>query len=318
MTKPLHLPADWRFAHPQAELLGGINVKSLLQSPTLLELLGQVAGRLQIHSVDWDSVLAKTNGVEQIWVSVRSGDALLLWQGKLDMPQNFAKLKNGMISYRISDTAVLMGKEASVLAAVQRLKGPLATEPAAASRIKNLSAENQLWFTGTQALVKQAKPSPVTVDLTGFSLGMQFRDGFRLETILKYANPASARRGMAASQNHQPLPNASIKLDTQLEGNSVRFTLAIDKAHLFQAVEKAMTSPAGQRLLAMAAAARKPGTAAGAAMATPSRAIEIQGLPKAAGQAQSPAEAGTAPAPPSTKLDGGITIQGGSYGSSRR
>jgi hypothetical protein len=305
LAKPLNLAPDWRFAHPRAELLGGINVESLLQSPTLRELLGQLAGPLQIKTADIDSALAKAHGVKQVWISLRSGDALFLLQGKLNMPQGFIKLQNGMTYCSISDTAVLMGKQASVAAAVQRLKSPTPADPVVTSRMKNLSAENQLWLTATPALLKQAKPSPWTADLAGFSLGMQLRDGYRMEAILKCASLAAAHRVLASSQEHPPLPDASMKLDTRLEGSSVHFTLAIDKAHLLQVIDKAMAGPMGQRLKAMAVVAQKPGT------------MTSQGLPEGARQVQSSGAVVAAPAQPSTKLEGGITIQGGIQGGTK-
>ena len=223
VTQTLQLRADWRFAHPGAELLAGIDVAALRQSQTVRNLLAKLAAEPQIAPAELDKMLAQASGVDQAWLSLRAGDFLLLLQGRLELPPGFVKLPNGMTSYRISNSAVVLGREESVAAAVQRLKGRTSAQASAAlPKIAELSGANQLWFIGTAALIQQAlkqaqparpgtptaggraTPAPVTADLTGFSVGMRLRDGYHMDALLKFSSPAAARRMFASAGGSTP------------------------------------------------------------------------------------------------------------------
>jgi hypothetical protein len=68
---------------------------------------------------------------------------------------------------------------------------------------------------------------------------------------------AGARRLLAAKRKNPALPGSSVNVETQLEGTSVRLTLAVNKTELSKAFDKALAAPLGQQLTAMAANSAK-------------------------------------------------------------
>ena len=335
--KPLQLQADWRFAHPRAELLAGVDVAALRESQTVRDLLAKLTGALQISPADLDRVRVHGGGIDQAWLSIRSDDCLLLLQGRLELPAGFVKLPNGMSSYRISNTAAVLGREKSVIAAVQRLKTRTSAQPPAMQEIRQLSAGNQLWFIGSASLLKEAlqqaqsgSPGKTAAgapgtpaaaqaldavlkasEITGFSVGMQLQDGFRMDALLKFASPAAARRMLASggakgisssSLATSPINGGAVKLSSRVENASARVTLSVEQAELMRLLDKALASPAGQKLQATAAAARKPST------------VTVYGQD---GARQLDGSSGVIPLPNnSPRTMNGITIQGGSQRSS--
>jgi hypothetical protein len=304
-VKPLALAADWRFAHPQPDLLVGMNVGALLQSASVRQLLTQFAGQLQISPAKLDEMLRQAGEVDQAWMSLHGGDSLLLLQGRTTFPAGLVRMPDGKACYRISSTTVVIGKETSVVAAVQRLKNPAAAASEPARRMKELGADNQLWLTGTKAGLAQAKFKSANADVTAFSLGMRLRDGYHMEAILKTASTAAARRLLASANEHSPLADSAMKITTALEGTSVRLTLRIEQAELSRVLDKALAGPAGQKLKALAAVANQPGT------------LTIHGASGSSQQLQSSGQIITVPTGSSTAT-GGITIQGGIQSSAKQ
>lgn len=252
---PLSLPAEWSFAHPHAEMLVAIDVAALGQSTILQEMLTRLPEPVQVNAKNFGSQLRQLGEVEQAWLSIRSGDFLGLLQGRLNFPPGFVQLANGMASYRISRTAVVYGRPASVAEAVQRLSR--AAAPSLISRrMKALSVGNEISMSGTRTLLTTQSTMPISNynDLSGFSLGLALRDGLRLQLQLNSATLAGARRLLATMRKAAAVPDSSISTNAQLEGTSVRLALAIQRADLLNSLDQALSSPMGQRLTAMASA----------------------------------------------------------------
>jgi hypothetical protein len=247
------LPADWRFAHPNADLLMAIHVAALRQSSTLQELLARLPEPLQVNARNMGSMLAQVGELDQAWLSMRSGDFLTLLQGRLNFPPGCVQLPNGTASCRISNNAVVFGRAASVAGAVQRLSRPDAVLPPSIRRMKQLGAENDVWLSGTRAMLATPAIMPHSNDLTGLSLALALRDGLKLELRLNSGSVLGARRLLAAMRKNPPVPDSPMSVDTQLEGTSVRLRLAVDKMELAKALDRALAAPLGQRLMAMAA-----------------------------------------------------------------
>ena len=252
-AKVLALPADWRFAHPNADLLMAIHVAALRQSSTLQELLARLPEPLQVNARNMGSMLAQVGELDQAWLSMRSGDFLTLLQGRLNFPPGCVQLPNGTASCRISNNAVVFGRAASVAGAVQRLSRPDAVLPPSIRRMKQLGAENDVWLSGTRAMLATPAIMPHSNDLTGLSLALALRDGLKLELRLNSGSVLGARRLLAAMRKNPPVPDSPMSVDTQLEGTSVRLRLAVDKMELAKALDRALAAPLGQRLMAMAA-----------------------------------------------------------------
>jgi len=251
-TKGLALASSWRFAHPRADLLLGINAAALRQSTTLRSLLAQLAAALQMKPAELESTLAQTGDVDQCWMSIRSGDALLLLQGRMNAPDGFVNLANGMTSWRISKTAVVLGTQASVRAAVQRLQGPAGIEAAGARQMKELAADNDVWLVGTRAMLSQVHIATGANDLSGYVLGFSFRDGLKAELKVNYATLAGARRALAALRNSPPPAASAIHISSEIEGTALRMKVLVEQQELSRAMSQALAAPPVKQLVEMA------------------------------------------------------------------
>ena len=114
---------------------------------------------------------------------------------------------------------------------------------------------------------------------------------------------ASSRRFDSAGRFIAAEGWGAIKVTKALEGSSLRISLSVEQAELARLLDRALASPAGQKLHALAAAARKPGT------------ITIQGSGTGAQQLGGSSQSITVPANSSRPMNG-ISIQGGSQRSS--
>ena len=299
-AKTLSLPADWRFAHPHPDMLIGIRVSTLRQSSTLQELLSRLAIPLQENAQNLARILRQIGQLDQVWVSIRSSEFVGLVQGQLNFPPGFVELSNGMSSYRISNTAVVIGKSSSVAEAVQRMSNA-APAPALARRMKEIAADNDLWFTGTRALKIVPANVHIPDDITDMSLSASLRDGLRIQMRLNSGTVAGARR-LLADLHKNPVPSDSkFRLDTELVGTSVRLELAIAKSDLLQAVDKALASPIGQQLTKMAVES-----------AQSSNKIVVQGMPGGSKEIRPSGQ--LSPARQSPAPLGKIVVQGGPDG----
>jgi len=263
----LSLPAGWSFAHPNADMVMAIHVAALGQSATVQQLFARLPESVQVNAKTFARQLKQIGDVDEAWLSIHSGDILGLVQGRTNFPQGFVQLANGMSSYRISKTAVVFGKPASVSAAVERLARS-AVPGLLSRRMKTECIGNDICMSGTSALLNTQSTIAVadTKDLSGFSFGMSLHDGLKVQVRLSSTSVAGARRLLSQVNKSTTQPDSPVTATAQLEGTSVRLSIAIPQADLLNSFDKALSSPVGQRLTAMASA-------------PPSNKIVIQGLP---------------------------------------
>jgi hypothetical protein len=262
----LSLPASWAFAHPNAELLAGINVASLRESPTIRALLTRLTSAFKMKPGELDKYLASSGEVNQLWMSTRKGDVLLLMQGTAKAPDSLGKLANGMRWRRISDDAVVFGQEGSVAEAVKRLSQRGDTISVAERRMKELGEGNDIWLQESAASLTQqpaarsAQFGKLAGELKDFSMVIRARNGLDFATILNYDSPAAARRVLELLREQQSKAQApaQAKVMTEAVGSSVRLTISIGQEELCKAVDKALTGPLGKRLTTLAAGFHHP------------------------------------------------------------
>lgn len=247
-----NLPASWRFAQPNPDLLMGVNTAALRQSSTLRALLTQIAPALQVKPADLESHLDETKDIDQVWLSGAGNDSIILLQGRTNFPSGWTTMDKGTMAYRISKTAVLVGKEPSVLAAAQRLSKPAGAESAAVRQMRQMGVDNDLWLVGTQSFLKQPQIAAVSEGLSSYALGLSLRNGLKLGVHLKYANVDKARQVMTTLRDNPPIPESVAKLTREMEGSTVIATFAIPQAQLSGAVDRALAAPWGKQLSAMA------------------------------------------------------------------
>src|SRR5262249_25568851 len=260
-------PATWSFAHPGADMLMAIDVAALEQSSVLRQMLTRLPEAVQVNARNFAGQLKQIGEVEKAWLSVRSGDFLALLQGRLNFPAGFVQLGNGMASYRISKTAVVLGHTAAVTQAIQRLSHATSAASLASRRMATLNAGNAIFVSGTRSLLNAQSTVPVSElnDLSGFSFGAALRDGLNIDLRLNSNTVAGAQRLLQAIRKNETARSSGADATAQVQGTSVRIAFSVPQAELLQSFDKALASPMGQRLVAMASA--------------PTNKIVVQGLP---------------------------------------
>jgi hypothetical protein len=245
-SKNLSLPASWRFAHPHPDMMMAVNLTALRKSPAAQSLIEQLTTRLKMTPGELEAALEKIKGVDHYWASFDSGDTLILLQGKMDYPTGFVNLGDGLTCYRISKTAVVLGHEASVAAAVQRLQQKAGAEPADLEQVKQLGGEIDLWIQGTRAMLSKLKMTAASNAPSSYLLAASFHDGLRIDLQLNYASADEARRTVDTLRSS---PVSSLHMSGEIEGTTVRVSFAVDRAEVSNAVGKVMATPQGKRFL---------------------------------------------------------------------
>ena len=198
--------ADWRFAHPDADIRASINVQTLLKSPMMATLKDQVPKENQAQVT---MGLALLSSIDRISISARQptptagnapatidSDALILISGGFD-----ASFLQGMLGgagasggtqvKQVDPHTVLVGQGPSFPLALARLAGKA---PAAASG-DELGADD-LFIEGdlTRLAQQQSSPTPPALqNVRRFSLGMNVGDNVDFTMILTAASPADVQ-----------------------------------------------------------------------------------------------------------------------------
>jgi hypothetical protein len=245
-SKTLSLPASWRFAHPHAEMMMAVNLTAVRRSSAAQVVIDQVAARLNLTPGEFDAAMEKIKGADHYWVSMDAGDTLILMQGKMDYPTGFVSLGDGTACYRISRTAVVLGREASVAAAVRRLQEKSGPEPAAVAQVKQLSGEVDLWMQGTRTMLAKLNLATKSNAPSSYLLAASFHGGLKIDLQLNYATADQARRML---ETFHSSPISSLQMSSEMEDTSLRVRFAADQAVLSTALGKIMSTPPAKQLL---------------------------------------------------------------------
>ena len=206
-------PLDWRFAPPNASLLGGIEVQKLLRAPLLAELLTEgsqgdpnatmLVGMLQVMLMQVDRIqfAAIDNGTN-------TPDGVFLVTGTLDdglfqllssSSQQQAQAPDGIPVpekpwdwRRIGPQSILFGV-ADMLDSAQTRTGAPEVLPAEQGVQLNqlLSPDQDVWISG---MVPDAPATAgVNQQIDGFALGLNFGDNLNIEAAAIIPDPAQAQ-----------------------------------------------------------------------------------------------------------------------------
>ena len=247
---------DWRFAHPRADLLGGMNVAALVQSPLVRMLLTESAGNGGVSAADVEKALSSASDIEKVSLSVRGKDILMLMTGKLDSMENMAKPGSGMSFHRVSADSILMGTEPSLSEAMQRLASPQRPAGIQAQRAKDLSRTNDFWLTGTPALLAAFGTQARATEIRDFLISPQLKDQLRADLVLTATAPAVAQRMFASMQKAAKNP-AMGQVSTSLEGSAVRTVFTVQESEARQGMREFLSGPQGKQIAALIAAGKQ-------------------------------------------------------------
>lgn len=244
-SKNLSIAANWRFAQPHPDMMMAVNLTAMRKSPSAQLLIRQLTARLNMTPGELEAAIGKIKGVDHYWVSFHGDDTLTLLQGKMNFPAGFVSLGDGMTCYRISRTAVVLGHEASVAAAVQRLQQKGGDEPAGPRQVKQLGGEVDLWIQGTRTNLTRLKVATANAP-SSYLLAASFHDGLKIDLHLNYAALDETRSALEALRSS---PVSTLHMSSEIESTSLHVSLAVDQAGLSSAVGKVMATSQGKQLL---------------------------------------------------------------------
>ena len=224
------LPTFWRYSHPDAKVLVGIDVKSIGDSPFGSRLINEFAQtgfkakaqaigldflneteRLLLSSPGTDPGAGEDNApfviavqgkfdLPKIRAFVRSKGAkhTLYRQVELLTPQDGSKGRDFVIAL-VSPQTIVVGETASVKAALDHhssADGSASANPLY-QRAVELAGIHDIWFTSEVPPSSLSENNPATAllaEVEGFEGGLSFRGGLGLEVNLNTASSEGAQR----------------------------------------------------------------------------------------------------------------------------
>jgi hypothetical protein len=209
VTSVAHAQADWRFAHPNADMRISVNLQAVLKSPTITAMVKKAEEGPQDQSAQVHFVLGLLSSIDRVSISARQtssaslaskdSDALVLVTGSFDpssIRSMFPSTGAGQVK-QVGPHAILIGQGASFTQAVQRMAGPALARPS------DELEQSDIWIAGSSALLSQ--PTSQTVPpafkaMRGFSLGMNLGESPEASMILTATTPAAATQMLTAFQ----------------------------------------------------------------------------------------------------------------------
>ncbi len=246
---------DWRFAHPGATLVGSIHVKAVLDSPLVNTLITQTAAKDPSSGAMVGMIRGALAGVSEVRFSIldmgkgKNPDVLALVTSGLDdaaagaLMQGPTQGKAGI--RRIDANTILVGEGQSLDEAFARMSKPAAGLQARALDRSKALAGNDLWLAGT--LPDLPMTVPVLDSLRSVALGISAQSDLRVELALETASPKMAEDLVSsARQSQQQQPALGAALQSEVDGTTARFRLAMPGDQVIQAVQQAMANSGGQ------------------------------------------------------------------------
>lgn len=242
---------DWRLVQAQPDILIGINMAGLLESELARSLLKQWMGKLGAAAEEQDKVLASLADTSEMVISVRQRNVLAAMVGRLERFPERAQF-GPMQCARVSPDTVLLGTGDTVYWAFHRLKLPPMPSDVL-NQARDVARSYDFWAfgrpQGLAALGQQAGGSTAVRTLT---FGVSFRDQFRFDLMMQAVDPTSAARLREAMSKDAPRGMQSV-----VEGDSVRFTLILDRDAALQRLAGFMSDSMGKQFAPLLSAARQ-------------------------------------------------------------
>ncbi|MCU0246941.1 MAG: hypothetical protein MUC42_10220 [Bryobacter sp.] len=233
LLTPLLVPAqpDWRFAHPQADFVAGVNMKRFVESPLWDSMQKEVKGTLPPELLGMVDSLKE---IDEVWISglsrdrnvkTKQEDGIVIVRGRLTPQrvkewlkqpgftvrnhrsvellevQEKSKAGKSMSVALFDANTMLLGEDASLRGAIDRMLSNSAT-PANPifARGAEMAAANDFWLIGVSSPKSLGpedadflKQGPLA-DLRSFAMGVSVRDNMNMNFSLNFRTPASAKQ----------------------------------------------------------------------------------------------------------------------------
>lgn len=235
-------PADWRFAHPSATLVGGVRLKPVLESPIFQAAVEQASA--STPSVGAASALLKAAlaQVDEVRFSVldRSDgrvDTLVLVKGKFDPALANLITQNRTQSRMIDEHTMLLGEGAALEEAAGRLHEPPAPLRNRAVQRGSALAGHDFWIAGS--LPDSPITSAVKHNLRSLAVGFSLADNITLETSLEAWTPQGAEelvRAVRAAEAGQPQWAGTV--EATVTENTATFRVSVSRERVLAAIRE--------------------------------------------------------------------------------
>jgi len=245
-------PADWRFAHPQATLVGGLRVGALLQSPLIKTALDQAGTKNPQVAMGMAIVQNMFRGVTDIQFSLLENgspnpDSLILVSGNLD-PNTLAMLESQgkspagkMETYRVNDSTLLIGSGASLKAAIARLSqaAPDESQSVAFLQAKQITAGHDFWIAGQLPNIPGIPiPQGINLNLRGFAIGMSFSDQISMEASAQTATAEQAESLVKMFRDAEAKqPSTGVHPEVSINGTTARLKISVPADEVMKALQ---------------------------------------------------------------------------------
>jgi hypothetical protein len=270
----VHFPNSWRYAHPDAQMLAGVDVHELMKSPVGQVIRDQVA-KAGLSGIPGVEII---NDIDRIFISSPGKPegtaeapmlALLTGRFRLDWLRKLAASEGATIrTYStveiiappkaheldphfalIDATTILVGDRKTVIAALER-GGTQASQPPEADsvmgRAREMADRHHVWIVSTLRLDQfagnRAPQLPFAADIEAVEAGLSFREGARVDLRLVTKSEESAKSiatGLQmlvplALQQQPAMAELAKKIEVAVGETEVRLALAIDAKDLEQ------------------------------------------------------------------------------------
>jgi len=246
---------DWRLVLPMPDVVIGMNVSGLVDSELARALIKEWSGKLGITPEEQDKMLASMSDVSQAIISVRQQQVLVALVGRLqDFPEQarFGQLQCA----RVSADTVIFGTHNTLYWTMTRLKLPLMETPAM-REVRQLSDTYQIWAWGKPVALGAmgAQPMSANSPVKKIDFGVSLRDQFRMDLKLDAGDAATAAKILETSTKGAPRD-----LQSAVEGNTVHYTLILDRDAMLKRFAGAASNSIGKQFAPLLNAARQVST----------------------------------------------------------
>ncbi len=235
-------PADWRFAHPDATMVGGLRVSALLTSPIVAAMLEDATAANPNAGAMLDILKTALGKVDEVRFSLldlgnQQMDAVVMVSGEMD--EGLAKvLSQGKVgARRINAGTLLLGSEEAMDAAVARMSEPPALLHNRALVRGSGMTDQDLWMAGN--LPDTAMTAQLNLTLRGLAFGLSFHDDLAMELALDAASAEMASDLIrTAHEAEAKQPDMAGRLETSIEDTTATFRVRMPREEALAAIRE--------------------------------------------------------------------------------
>lgn len=234
----LRAEPDWRFAHPQADLLAGISTAALLES----SWADAVGPHFRAHGLPDPVKMAEAlDEVDAIYFSGSKQSGLVLLTGRFDSGRTmeFLQDKAGLEARFINRGAILIGDEGDMAIAAERLKDATLWKAVRAGdfvnplfhRARELARENDCWMIGLMHPALAERLPALFKEVRSYTYALTLDDRSALHVMLNMRSREAAEKLGGLEAHFAP---QGVKLVSR--GTTVEARLEIEQARLEEAL----------------------------------------------------------------------------------